>query len=200
MRKKHASSQGIVATDNLETIYQREIFFQVDPASLDYLDAAEMAALQPSSLHIDLELNQFMAYLPELEREIFFMVYHRKKNQKDIAKLLGLSQPTISYRYRRVIEKLAYLMTLLAVNSRTLIDEISTLKPHEKDILHDLFFYTNQEMVGKKYGVRQSSVKWIFVKTKRRMTELEKEDPDKWCNHLGLLLLLERNMSVRILH
>lgn len=200
MRKRHAQAQGIVATDDLSTLHQREIFFQVDPATLDYLDAATIGAMQPSSLHFNLELDSVLQYLPELEQEIFFMFQVKRKNQKDIAKILGLSQPTISYRFRRVLEKLSYLMVLLSIDVRRLIEEIPGMKPLERETVYDLCFYTNQEMVGKKHGLRQSSVKWGFVKTKRRLLELEKADPEKWANHLGLLLLLERNMGVRVQH
>jgi predicted transcriptional regulator len=200
MQKRHATRQGLVATDSLETVYQREIFFQVDPATLDYLDAAEIGDLQPSTQYLDVDVVPFMKFLPELEQEIFYMVHHVKKNQKDIAKLLGLSQPTISYRYRRVLEKLAYIMVLVSVPTRALVDAMPALKDKEKDILHDLLYYTNQEMVGQKHGVRQSSVKWVFVKTKRRVTELERTDPEQWGARLGLLLLLERFMNVRVQH
>lgn len=198
--KNHASSQGLVATANLATVYQREIFFQVDPATLDYMDWSELQEMQPSGTHVDLRPEIFLSYLPDLEAEIFFLVFLKKKNQKDIAQLLGLSQPTISYRYRRVLTKLNYLMTLTALNVRGMIDKLLFLKERERDILQDLFFYCNQEMVGKRHGCRQSSVKWIFVKTMRRIQDMERKDPETWSNHYGLLLLLERHLGTRILH
>jgi DNA-directed RNA polymerase specialized sigma24 family protein len=200
VRKKHDSAKGIVATANLATIYQREIFFQVDPATLDYLDGQDIQDQMPSSMYLELDLQPYMQYLPELEQEIFYLVFEKKKNQKDIAVLLNLSQPTISYRYRRVIDKLAYLMTLVSVDVRKMVDTLPLLKDHEKNILYDLFFYTHQEMVGKKHGVRQSSVKWIFIKVKKKLAVMEQEDPDTWFAHYALLCLLDRFMSIRVMH
>lgn len=200
MRKEHAAGQGIVASENLATIYQREIFFPVDPATLDWLDHEEVAELNPSGYYLELDTQPFMKYLPDLEAEIFWLIFDKRKHQKDIAKLLGLSQPTVSYRYRRVIVKLRYLMTLNGVPLKRVIDDLPFLKEREREILYDLFFYLNQEKVGQKHDVRQSTVKWIFTKTKRKLEELERKDPDKWFNHLGLMLLLDHNFNIRVLN
>lgn len=200
MRKRHFASRGVVATDNIATIYQREIFFQVDPMTLDHLDPNDVQDIFPSGSYIDVQPQKYLQYLPELEQEIFFLVFTKQKNQKDIAKLLSLSQPTISYRYRRVIAKLAYIMILVAVDAKGLVNSLPFLKEQEKNILIDLLFYTHQEMVGRKWGVRQSTVKWVFVKTRRKLGDMEREDPERWANHLGLILLLERFLGVRVMH
>lgn len=200
MRKKHFANKGLVATDNLSTIYQREIFFQVDPAKLDYLDQSVLEEAFPSGTYTDLDVKKYMQFLPELEQEIFYLVFVKQKNQKDIARLLHLSQPTISYRYRRVINKLAYIMILVVVDVRSMVEDLAFLKEVEKNILFDLLFYTHQEMVGRKWGVRQSTVKWVFVKTRRKLEEMERKDPDTWSNHFGLILLLERFLGVRVMH
>lgn len=198
MGKGFFAKQGMVATANLDTIYQREIFFAVDPATLDGLNLQDLQEMAPSGTTVDLDWEGFLPYLPELEQEIFFLVFVKKKGQKDIAKLLSLSQPTISYRYRRVLVKLSYLMVLLVVDVRATLVSIPFLKPKEVEVLFDLMFYTNQELVGKRHGVRQSSVKWIFMKTKRRLATMEREDPDQWGNQYGLLVLLERNLGSRV--
>jgi len=201
--KRHQAGQGIVASANLNTIYQREIFFPVDPMSLDWMDSAEVHELHISGLYLELskeDVIKFLPYVPELEAEIFWLIYNCRKYQKDVARLLNLSQPTVSYRYRRTLAKLAYLIVLVSVDVKGLIDDLPFLKMYEKDILLDLFFYANQEMVGKKHGVRQSSAKWVFVKTKKKLELLEREDPDKWFNHMGLVLLLDRHLNLRILH
>ena len=200
MRKRHFASRGVVATDHIATIYQREIFFQVDPMTLDHLDPKDVQDIFPSGSYIDVQPQKYLKYLPELEQEIFFLVFTKQKNQKDIAKLLSLSQPTISYRYRRVIAKLAYIMILVAVDAKGLVNSLPFLKEQEKNILIDLLFYTHQEMVGRKWGVRQSTVKWVFVKTRRKLGDMERENPEKWANHFGLILLLERFLGVRVMH
>ena len=199
--KSHAKRQGVVGTASLATVYQREIFFQVDPSTLDYLDARDFQSEQPSGVYIDFDPIPLLDYLPEEEAEIFWMIFEKRKEQKHIATLLGFSQPTISYRWRRVLAKLSYLLVLDSLPVREMVEnDTPFLKPRERAILHDLFFYTNQERVGNRHGVRQSSVKWIYSKTLKRVKALEGTDPDRWRNFLGLLFLLERNLSSRIVH
>jgi hypothetical protein len=198
-RKQHSAGQGIVATENLGTSYVRQIFFQVDPADLDYIDHKDFRESMPSGRHLEFDPTPLLKYLPALEAEIFWLVFDRGKCQKDIAVLLGLSQPTVSYRFRRTLDKLRYLLILEPLDLKKLLDEILFLKPKERDILYDLFFLVNQELVGKKHTVRQSSVKWIMTKTKRALERMERENPEIWSHHLGALILLERNLGVRVM-
>lgn len=197
--QQYGNDQGISLSPDLTDHAPRQIFLPMDPAVMAQIMTDTVYANLPSGLYLDFDPLQFLQYLPELEAEIFWLIYEKKKHQKDVAVLLGLSQPTVSYRFRRVLVKLSYLVRLTAVDVRALVNEIPFLKDREKDVLHDLFFYINQELVGRRYGMRQSSVKWIFLKTKRRLGQLEREEPDKWGHHFGLVLLLERNLGLRIL-
>lgn len=200
MRKKHFASKGVVANDDLSTVFQREIFFQVDPMQLDVLDGQDVQDMFPSQSGVSVDPEKYLKYLPELEQEIFYLAFMKQKNQKDIAKLLGLSQPTISYRYRRVLAKLHYIMTLVSVDARAMVDTWLFLKDQERAMFKDLLFYVHQEMVGKKYGLHQSSSKWVFVKARRALIKLEAQEPETWGNHLGLVLLLERNLNLRLMN
>jgi DNA-directed RNA polymerase specialized sigma subunit len=171
----------------------------VDPQYLEHMLPEDIKERFPSSVYFEFDVKPYLQYLPELEAEIFWLIVEKKKNQKDIAALLNLSQPTVSYRFRRVIAKLTYLVQIAEVPVRELVDEIPFLKEREKNILFDLIFFINQEMIGRRYGIRQSSVKWIFLKTRRRLSALEKDAPGKWFHHLALILLLERNLGLRVL-
>jgi DNA-directed RNA polymerase specialized sigma subunit len=198
IRKQHAAAQGIVASENLDTIYQREIFFPVDPSTLDWIDADDLANAHPSGSYLELQLEGLVKYLPEIEAEIFWLIYEKKKHQKDVAKLLGLSQPTVSYRFRRVLTKLSYLMTISEMPIRKTLADLTFLKEHEQDILHDLFFYLNQELVGQKHHVRQSTVKWVFTKTRKQLARLERVDPERWFKQTVLLILLDQFFNIRV--
>jgi len=199
-RKAHSASQGIVASANLDSVYTREIFFQVDPATLAHLDDKVIKDKFPKGNFVQFDPIPLLKYLPELEAEIFWLLYDRGKNQKDVANLLQVSQPKVSYRYRRTIDKLAYLMVLTSLDLKPLIDQMDFLKPIEKDMLHDLFYCAHQEMVGRKYGKRQSSVKWVFVRAKEKLEALERQNPEKWSRHLALMFFLEDNLDIRIMN
>lgn len=145
------------------------------------------------------DLTSYLKKLPPQEAEIFWLLNEKNKNQKDVATILGLSQPTVSYRYKRALEKLSYLMVLCSMNVPAIVRSLPFLKEYEQLILVDLCFSVNQDLVRKRHNVRQSTVKWIFLKSKRRVTEAERKDPETWMQSFVLLKLLERYLGVRVL-
>ena len=80
-RRRHDADAGIVSTSNLKTAYTREIFFPVDPMTLDYLDYDEVKELFPTGHHLEFDPLPLLVYIPELEAEIFWLLYVRDKNQ-----------------------------------------------------------------------------------------------------------------------
>lgn len=201
--KDYGRVQGIVSGGGKVTgHFDRQIFFPLTQEHLDAIEEHGTDGLYSTGagleLYVDIDLDRYLGMLPELEGEIFFMLHKKRKAQKDVAKLLGLSQPTISYRYKRAMDKLSYLLLLASVNLRELIATIPQLNDKEKLVLGELFFLANQEMVGVKFGVRQSSVKWIFTKAKRYVGERELKEPELWHRQYSLFLLLEANLRKRI--
>lgn len=189
-------SQGVLGSPKGEVT--RQVFFPLTPEILAMLDENGTQGMYSSAFMVGLGVEKYLPLLPELEAEVLFMLYVKKKSQKDVAKLLTTSQPTVSYRYRRAIDKLSYLMIISSLDLDSVISTIPQIKDKEKAILKDLFFTANQELVGSRFGVRQSSVKWIFVKSKRYIEQLELKEPEKWQRHYSLLLLLEKNLRKRI--
>lgn len=189
-------SQGVLGSPKGEVT--RQVFFPLTPEILEMIDEKGTMGMYSAPFMVDLDMEKYLPLLPELEAEVVFLLYVMKKTQKDVAKLLETSQPTVSYRYRRAVDKLSYLMVMSSVDLESVVMSIPQIKDREKSILKELFFTANQELVGSRFGVRQSSVKWIFTKSKRYVAQLEEKDPEKWSKHYGLLLLLERNLRKRI--
>jgi len=146
------------------------------------------------------DLSKVLPLLPEIEAEMFWLGFEKHKNQKEIAQLLDLPQSTVSYRYRRAIQKIYYLMLLTAVDVKAMVDQYTFLREGEKEILVSLFYTTNQDLTARKFNRRQSSVKWIMLKTLRRVERLEQEEPERWFNHYGLMQFLVKNLGVRVMH
>lgn len=189
-------SQGILGSPKGEVT--RQVFFPLTPEILAMLDETGADGMYSSPFMVGVDIEKYLPLLPELEAEVVFMLYVKRKPQKDVAKLLATSQPTVSYRYRRAIDKLSYLMVVSSVDLESVVRSMPQIKDKEKDILKDLFFTANQELVGSRFGVRQSSVKWVFMKTKRYVEALELKEPGVWSKHYGLLMLLEKNLRKRI--
>lgn len=143
------------------------------------------------------DLHRYLPMLPDLEAEICWLMVEKRKSQKDIAVLLGVTPATVGYRCRRAMDKLMYLMVVSSVDVKEMLKQIPFMKEKEREVVADLFYTAHQDLTGRKFGMRQSSVKWIFVKTKRRLEALERTD-EKWTNYVGLMFLLERNLRVKV--
>lgn len=191
----YSRGQGVVSPSGRQST--RQVFFPLTAEALEMLDERGTEGLY-SSFAVELDLDKYLSMLPEMEAEIVHMLFVLRKSQKSVALLLNTSQPTVSYRFRRAIQKLSYLMALHAVPLKELVDEIPKLKDKEKEILLDLFYLANQELVGSRNGVRQSSVKWIFVKARRYVAAAERSDPEQWNRHHVMLMFLERHLRMRI--
>lgn len=189
-------SQGVLGAP--KGVVTRQVFFPLTPEILAMLDETGVDGMYSSPFMVGLDVEKYLPLLPELEAEVVYLLFVKKKSQKDVAKLLETSQPTVSYRYRRAVDKLSYLMLVSSVDLNGIVDAIPQIRDKEKEILKALFFTANQELVGTRFGVRQSSVKWVFMKSKRYISELELKEPGTWSNHYGLLLLLEKNLRKRI--
>lgn len=145
-----------------------------------------------------LKVEKALRYLPALEAEVLWLSLEKGKTHKQIAEILTLPESTTSYRFRRALLKLQYLELLCTLDVAHMVDQIFFLKPKEKKILVELFYVGNQDVVGRMNKTRQSSVKWIYLKTKRNLARAEREDPARWFNYLGLLLFLEESLKLRI--
>lgn len=189
-------SQGVLGSPRGEVV--RQVFFPLTPEILEMIDERGTDGLYTAPFMVILDVEKYLTMLPDLEAEIVYLLYLKKKTQKDVALILKTSQPTVSYRYRRAVDKLSYLMVLDSVDLDSVVMTIPQIKDKEREILRDLFYTANQELVGNRHGVRQSSVKWIFMKSKRYVEQLEVKEPEKWAKHYGLLLLLEKNLRKRI--
>lgn len=84
--------------DMLRTFWYRRMDRRVTPEMLP--DCAGEAAEEESALTLAV-MN-----LPHREREVILLYYYQDMNVSEIAKALGVTQPTVSYRLKHAREKL----------------------------------------------------------------------------------------------
>lgn len=104
------------------------------------------------------------ARLPALERDILHLHQTLRKTQIDIAKILGISQPTVNYHYKRAKERLDFLRLLPVVTSEEVRVVLGKLGAREHDIeAMALYVETNsQSEVARRMGTSQGAVRhWI---------------------------------------
>lgn len=183
---------------------QRDTFVSPFPwPGVEIVDASGLEALVEEGAspwadpEPEFDPSDYLHLLPEVEAEIVYMVRLRKR-QRDIGALLGISQPTVNYHYQRAIEKIRYLVTLAAVDVEGIVAGFDFLSEKQRAILVDLFYSCHQMAVARKHGVSQSSVRWVAIRARQELEKREREEPERWFNALGLVLLLWRHLGLRV--
>lgn len=103
--------------------------------------------------------------LPPLERDIFRLHQELRKPQTEIAKILGCSQPTVNYRYKRAKERLDFLEKLPSVTPDEIRKVLRTLETREQDIEAMLLYVetTSQSEVARRMETSQGAVRyWVL--------------------------------------
>lgn len=172
------------------------LFVPLSPELLVKLENDQ--TIWPSSSGVSVNLEGFYPLLPELEAEILYLMVDCGKIQKDVAELLQISQPSVSYRYRRALEKIGYLACLKLIDLDKFVDEVPKLRDKERQTLKQFCLVLNQEAVAYDQKIRQSSVKWIISKSIRYLTEAFVLNQGKWYPWFIFIKLVEKNMRVRV--
>jgi predicted transcriptional regulator len=115
------------------------------------------------------EIRPFLFRLPPREIDLIELYYNERKNQKDIAKIFGVTQGAISSRLTRAKKRLRFLKDLPKISDNE-IDECLCVyfDQLELEIIKFMMLTTCQsktaQLINKKYG---------FTDGKRKMTQLK---------------------------
>jgi len=102
--------------------------------------------------------------LPPMERDILRLHMQMRKSQTEVAKILGVSQPTVNYRYKRARERLEFMEKLPRVTAAEIREVLQTLGASDQDIqAMVLYVETNsQSEVARRMETSQGAVRhWI---------------------------------------
>jgi DNA-directed RNA polymerase specialized sigma24 family protein len=102
--------------------------------------------------------------LPVLERDILWMHMQLRKPQTDIARILGVSQPTVNYRYKRARERLDFLERLPVVTDDEVRQVLERLGARDQDITAMITYVktSSQSEVARRMGTSQGAIRhWL---------------------------------------
>ncbi|HMB17628.1 MAG TPA: sigma-70 family RNA polymerase sigma factor, partial [Candidatus Paceibacterota bacterium] len=71
------------------------------------------------------ELMPFLSKLPEREQDLIELYYRYRKNQKDIAKMFGVTQGAISSRLSRAMKRLKFIRDLPKIEFEDIDSDLS---------------------------------------------------------------------------
>lgn len=121
--------------------------------------------------------------LPVLERDILWMHMQLRKSQTEIAKILGVSQPTVFYRYKRARERLDFLEKLPVVTSDEVRQVLERLGAREQDIEAMVaYVQTNsQSEVARRMNTSQGAIRhWVHrALVNHLQTDMSEDDMHK---------------------
>jgi len=103
--------------------------------------------------------------LPAIERDILRLHQELRKPQTEIARILGVSQPTVNYRYKRAKARLAFLEKLPEVTGEEIREVLQRLGAREQDTeAMVLYIETNsQSEVARRMQTSQGAVRyWVL--------------------------------------
>lgn len=108
--------------------------------------------------------HEFVDRLPAMERDILRLHMDLRKSQTEVAKILGVSQPTVNYRYKRARERLDFMIKLPEVTSEEIRTVLHKLGARGNDVeAMVLYVETNsQSEVARRLDTSQGAVRhWI---------------------------------------
>ena len=109
-------------------------------------------------------LSEYLSRLPPMERDILRLHMDLRKSQTAVAKILGVSQPTVNYRYKRARARLEFMEKLPKVTSDEIREVLRRLGAREQDIeAMVLYVETNsQSEVARRMETSQGAVRyWV---------------------------------------
>ena len=122
----------------------------------------------------------YIEKLPPMERDILHLHMDLKKSQTEVAKILGVSQPTVNYRYKRARERITFMEMLPQVTADEIRQVLKKLGARDKDIEAMVLYVesNSQSDVARKMGTSQGAVRhWIHRALVNHLQNDLSEDP-----------------------
>lgn len=111
------------------------------------------------------DLEPYLEMLPKKEYDLLILYYVLKKEQKEIAKILRLTQGGVSHRISRAKARLKFLVNVPKFTKDELFVELSDLfEELDLVILWGLYETTCQSEVAKRVKMTQSRIRHRFMK------------------------------------
>lgn len=118
-------------------------------------------------------VREIMETLPSREADFVDLYFFRKLKQTDIARIFGVSQPTVCYRLQRATSRIQFLLSLPEVGKpeleRAMFGFLSD--PMDAQIMLLMWETTCQSEVAKRLGVSQGLVRHRFIRAVNRMMD-----------------------------
>lgn len=126
------------------------------------------------------DLRPYLNLLPKKEADLLLMYYVLRKDQKEIAAILRLTQGGVSHRIARARSRLKYIIEIPKFKEYTMRKDLAPLfNTIDLDILWGLYKTTCQSQVAQDMNLTQSKVRHRFMKSLKVLEKLTTKPSEK---------------------
>lgn len=136
-----------------------------------------------------------IARLPPVERDILHLHMRLRKSQTEVAKILGVSQPTVNYRYKRARERLEFMEKVPRVTGEEIREVLTTLGARDTDVEAMVLYVetSSQSEVARRMGTSQGAVRhWILRALVQYLKNDMREDDVHWRVRTACSMLVDK--------
>jgi len=151
------------------------------------------------------EIRPFLYRLPPREIDLIELYYNERKNQKDIAKIFGVTQGAISSRLTRAKKRLRFLRDLPKITEQEIDSQLGVLfEELELEIIKFMMKTTCQsktaQLINEKFNLVEGKKKMTQVKVRHRFEkcrikiEIEMQTSPEYKKFHVLLNIIKGNL------
>lgn len=121
-------------------------------------------------------------YLPDREADLISLYFFFNKKQTDIAEIFGITQAAVSYRIRRAIERIKFLVEMPTLTKEEIFDCLIGVFPTKTDvhIFQEMLDTTCQSETAERLGISQGRVRHRFLTNLKHLGVVVAERVDGW--------------------
>lgn len=141
-------------------------------------------------------LEPYFAKLPKREQDLLFMHFIMRKKQTELGVIFNRTQAAISYRIKKAIRRLQFLLSLPQVDEIMIRSDLSRIfETGDLDIMCGMYRHTCQTQVAKDLGSNQCYIRHRFLKN-IRILENRSRDEVVYVKYYDLFVKIRDNTNI----
>lgn len=119
------------------------------------------------------KIKSVLDRLPDRETDLIRLYYFLDKKQMDIAEIFGITQAAVSYRIKRALARIRFLVDMPDLDKHDIYEFMTPIMPTELDakIFKEMYETTCQSEVANRLDVTQGRVRHRFIKNLKHLGE-----------------------------
>ena len=112
------------------------------------------------------KIRDVLNRLPDRETDLIKLYFFRDKKQTDIAEIFGITQAAVSYRIKRALSRIRFLVDMPNLDKFDVYEILIDIMPEKLDaeIFREMYESTCQSEVAERLDITQGRVRHRFIK------------------------------------